>query len=476
MLNALLWVAVLAAIPICYSQTPSESAAQVPAGVHYKTASDAINSSAKDRLTLALTKNAEVPADFFDSAVTCGPGLWKVLQPFADKDLLNSTKITVVVNSVQVEARGLITEDQQRSFWKLLLTHYPSLSTATIRKARAEEIRYYWATIPFDIEEPLFILDDSKVAILVNFTATKGKPKLVWVDQITDLKELTAGPAKVINLTLTTTMAESGDIASMVQLGKSYLSGNGVPVDVEKAFQWLDRASQKGSLEAQMFLGAGYMSGQKLPKDSVLAFKYLSLVSQQQNVEPGLQSSQALAQYWLAMLYETGRGVDKSHDMAIKYLIEAANNGNGPAQFDLGSLYNNGQGGMPVDKEQAFQLFLRAADQGQVKAMHNVGYCYQNGVGVKKNLDKAVYYYTKSANTDNERSQHNLAMVYGELGDAGKTYFWLRVAQASGYDEKQTQIDTAKSHLSTAQVDQEEKEIDTWLNAHKAKQLSAPAQ
>jgi hypothetical protein len=449
---------------------------QIPAGVHYKAVSDAVNSSAKESLTQALQSAHELPAGLLDSAVTCGPSLWKALQPSADKSLLNSKVVVAVVNSVQVEARGLTTNEQQKSFWRLLLAKYPALATASVRKANEQEIRYYWATIPFDIEEPLFAVDDRAETFIVNFRVADGKVKLFWIDLVGDLGKLTSGPPKVIDLTVSTAMAEGGDVASMLQLGKSYLTGSGVPVDTEKSRNWLDRASEKGSFEAQMFLGASYMSGVKLPKDPALASKYILLAAQQANLDPSLRSSQALAQYWAAMFYEHGSGVEKSHDKAIQFLRAAATSGNPLAEFDLGSLYNNGAGGMPMDKVQACYLFGEAADQGNLRAMHNVAYCYQVGAGMNKDSGQAIHYYTRAAEAGDTGSQHNLAMVYGELGEAGKAYFWLRVAQSNGYAENQALIETAKTHLSATEVSQQEQGVLDWLNLHKVKQAGASVQ
>jgi TPR repeat protein len=476
--DRLLWCFALAFLstPASFAQIASGSAIQIPDGVHYKAASDAVNSSAKEALTLALHSAHGLPADLFDSAVTCGPSLWKALQPSADGALLNSKVVVGVVNSVQVEARGLTTDEQQKSFWRLLLTKYPALATASVRRANEQEIRYYWATIPFDIEEPLFAVDDHAETFIVNFRLADGKARLFWIDLVSDLGKLTAGPPKVIDLTVSTTMAEGGDVASMLQLGKSYLTGSGVPVDTEKSRYWLDRACAKGSLEAQMFLGASYMSGVKLPKDPALAFKYILLAAQQANPDPSLRSSQALAQYWAAMFYEHGSGVEKSHDKAIQFLKSAATNGSPLAEFDLGSLFNNGAGGMPIDKVQACHLFGEAADQGNVRAMHNVAYCYQVGVGMNKDSSQAIHYYTRAAEAGDTGSQHNLAMVYGELGEADKAYFWLRVAQSSGYTESQDLIETAKKQLSVTEVNQQEKEVLDWLNAHKLKQAGPSVQ
>jgi hypothetical protein len=275
-----------------------------------------------------------------------------------------------------------------------------------------------------------------------------------------------------VDLAATEAKATQGDIASMVQLGRAYWDGQRDTADVEKGRAWLDVAAGKGSLDAQMLLGMAYFSGTKLTKAPEMASKYLLLAAQQEHVDSTLQSSQALAQYFVASMYEQGRGLEKSHDKAIQFLQMAANNGSPPAQFDLASLYNDGSGGQSMDKVRACHLFEKAADQGYAKAMHNIGYCYQTGIGGGKDDTKAINYYTKAAEAGSTRSARNVGILFGQLGQAGKSYFWLRVAESSGDTENKSRVEAVKAHLTAAQVEQEEKDILTWLDAHRAKKQS----
>jgi TPR repeat protein len=268
--------------------------------------------------------------------------------------------------------------------------------------------------------------------------------------------------------------ARQGDLSAMMKLGLAYWGKQGIPADIDKGKMWLERAAEAGSLQAQMFLGTAYLSGSGLPKDIVLAGKYLLQVAQRQNVDASDQGSQALAQYFIADMYEHGWGVEKSHEKAIQFLQLAANNGNYPAQFDLGSLYNDGTGGMPMDKAIACQWFEKAADSGHARAMHNTGYCYQVGSGGKKDSDKAIHYYTLAAELGLTSSQHNLGMLYGVMGNAEKAYFWLRVAQSSGYAEDQSRFDAAKARMSASQLEQQDKAIAAWIETHKTKTAGKP--
>ena len=74
-------------------------------------------------------------------------------------------------------------------------------------------------------------------------------------------------------------------------------------------------------------------------------------------------------------------------NMASRYL-QAAQSGDGDAQFYLGALYSAGVG-EPRSDETAFRWFSRAADQGHSHAMLILGGLYAIGRGVQKDNVKA---------------------------------------------------------------------------------------
>ena len=440
-------------------QTGGPGTNQIPDGVHYKPASDALNASALALIKQSLLPGNDPPKGFFDSAVTCGPSLWKMLQPSSDKVLLDSKLVVVVVNSVQTEGRGLITDEQRQSFWKLLLTKYPAIQAAAIRKSNAEEIKYYWATIPFDIEEPFFTIDTGAAKLIVNFRVENGKPKLFWIDQVGDLQKLTSEPGKVVDLTILTTMAEGGDIASMLQLAKGYWFGTSIPLDVDKARNWFDRASEKGSLDAQMFLGMAYFAGVKLPKDRKVAAKYLKLAANQGN---------AMAQYYIGMMYRHGEGLEQSNEQAVTYFQMAANRNYAPAEYDLGVIYETGDGAF-VNKKLACELYGRAAEQGHIMAMNGLGLCYAQGQAIQEDLGTAKDLFTKAATAGNSAAQTNLSALYGESGDWQNSYIWARIAQNAGASQSSVPIDRIKLYLTQPQIDSAEAKVLDWQKAHPAK-------
>ncbi|HXN45905.1 MAG TPA: hypothetical protein VN893_04645 [Bryobacteraceae bacterium] len=166
---------------------------EIPAGIRYEKASDADNAAAISALNEALRDTAIVPTRLLNSPVTCGPMLWQDLRPSAEVALLRSKVVDFVLETpdvIHVEGRAMTTNDQREAFWAALVTKYRTLKGSKVRKANAEEIRYYWATIPFDIREPLLTIDTGANRFVVNFTVENGVPHLFWLDRVDDLRTL----------------------------------------------------------------------------------------------------------------------------------------------------------------------------------------------------------------------------------------------------------------------------------------------
>ena len=79
---------------------------------------------------------------------------------------------------------------------------------------------------------------------------------------------------------------------------------------------------------------------------------------------------------------------------AAYWYEKAANQGNAPAQYNLGVCYENGQG-VVQNHEKAVYWYEKAANQGDAAAQYNLGICYENGLGVKKDLQKAKFWRDK---------------------------------------------------------------------------------
>ena len=69
--------------------------------------------------------------------------------------------------------------------------------------------------------------------------------------------------------------------------------------------------------------------------------------------------------------------------------LQAAEQGNAAAQYNLGVMYLNGLG-VRQDEAEAFRWFRQAADQGYAQAQNNLGAMYAEGRGVRQDDVEAV--------------------------------------------------------------------------------------
>ncbi len=74
---------------------------------------------------------------------------------------------------------------------------------------------------------------------------------------------------------------------------------------------------------------------------------------------------------------------------SLRELRLAAMQGHIVAQFNLGWMYSNGEGGVPRDYTQAAKWYRMAAKQGDAWAQNNLGGMYARGEGVPRNYIQA---------------------------------------------------------------------------------------
>ena len=87
------------------------------------------------------------------------------------------------------------------------------------------------------------------------------------------------------------------------------------------------------------------------------------------------------------------------------------------------------------DYKTAYDIWLPLAEAGDPKAQQAIGVQYELGHGVKKNIDKAIYWYKINIFSKHPSSMFN----YGRLlmsGDAGKIYFkdglcWIYASEST---------------------------------------------
>ena len=78
-----------------------------------------------------------------------------------------------------------------------------------------------------------------------------------------------------------------------------------------------------------------------------------------------------------------GRSVSKDDETALQRLRTSAEQGDANAQYELGSMYRDGEG-VPKDSAQALQWYSKAAEGGDIRAQSDLGTMYYTAIVVAR--------------------------------------------------------------------------------------------
>ena len=141
--------------------------------------------------------------------------------------------------------------------------------------------------------------------------------------------------------------------------------------------------------------------------------------------KPLAKQGDAAAQFNLGVMYEKGQGVPQDDKTAVKWYKLAAKQGHANGQSNLGVMYRDGRG-VPQDYKTAVKWYKLAAEQGLNFAQHNLGTMYYSGQGVLKNYVSAHMWFNlgstsgKSKNASKNRDIIAKLMTPAQIAAAQK--------------------------------------------------------
>lgn len=197
------------------------------------------------------------------------------------------------------------------------------------------------------------------------------------------------------------------------------------------------------------------------------------------------EAGDAQAQYNLGLIYNKGEGVTldeekgkepweldwsnrgkKLQTKAVEWFQKAAVQGHAEAQFRLGMMCYYGYEGVPMDKAKAAEWWQKAAAQGIAGAQSMLGMMYYFGAGVAKDAVKAAEWYQKAAAQGDAYAQSMLGEIYrlgrGVPKDMAKAAEWYQKAAAQGIANAQYML--AGAYLFGEGVAKDEVRAYAWLN------------
>ena len=234
--------------------------------------------------------------------------------------------------------------------------------------------------------------------------------------------------------------AEQGHTKAQYNLGVMFRDGIGGTQDASKAIDWFRKAAEgeKGYFAAQFNLGAMYYDGQGVETDEEEALRWFV---------KGAEQGDDRAAYNIGIIH-LNNPTEENLKIAFNCFRAAAERGYADAQFQLGKMYDSGTA-VPKDRNEAVKWFLEAAEQGQAYAQCCLCLFY-DALPDGENKTKRFQWLHESAENNCAIAQLFLGAFYEEgtivPKDHTKALQWFRKAASQGTEVLESELD-AIAHM-----------------------------
>lgn len=188
-------------------------------------------------------------------------------------------------------------------------------------------------------------------------------------------------------------MAADQDFAlAQFNLGLKYDKGQGVTRDYAEAVKWYRKAADQGRAPAQFNLGLKYDKGQGLLQDYVHAHMWIILAAgDRANTNDDERKRFAAMRDIVAAKINPAQIADAQW-LAAQWYRKKADEGNWLEQFNLGLMYEQGEG-VAQNYTEASRWYRKAADQRFGEAQFRLGLLYESGLGVIQDYAEALMWF-----------------------------------------------------------------------------------
>lgn len=161
---------------------------------------------------------------------------------------------------------------------------------------------------------------------------------------------------------------DNGYTQAAHELGTLYFNPTGgFKKDFKKALKCYHLSAEKGNLDSQYMLGYMYFYGH-IEKNLLMSIQYFEMAAKQGHI---------LSATHLALLYQMPEF--HNYEKAFNYCKYAADCGDAPSEFVLGTMYLSGRGCEP-DADKAYLCFKHAAENGALEAKVMLMQMDENGL------------------------------------------------------------------------------------------------
>lgn len=242
--------------------------------------------------------------------------------------------------------------------------------------------------------------------------------------------------------------AKKGNPLAQALLGTLYRNGiEGFLVkDVSQAIDLFKKSGERKIYLSSRYLGSIYLLGEGVPRDYDLAEKWFLRAADDGDPDVAVL---------LSAMYQDATGTKLDYLKAFKWTSLAAERGNPDAQDMLGMMYASAQG-VPRDYVKATEWFQKAAEQNHPAGQRDYGLMIFHGQGVAQSDKNAFFWLRKAAENGDVVAQRNIGLFYFEGRGATQNfieaYAWLAVALANGNNDAKQNMDGLAQRLTSAQL------------------------
>jgi hypothetical protein len=172
----------IAVAPTAFGAAAQAQDVDVPEGVRYKYAAEALNAKARDKALVALSQTDAKQGlqTLFGTRLICGPYLWEQIKSEPEMAAVQKGR---VIFKIPVRENGNVTRTDEKEgklfqspeeiamFSKAFAKIYDYEERRKVRKLTAPELGLHWSMISWDITEPIFIVESKSRRILLAFAA-----------------------------------------------------------------------------------------------------------------------------------------------------------------------------------------------------------------------------------------------------------------------------------------------------------------
>lgn len=231
--------------------------------------------------------------------------------------------------------------------------------------------------------------------------------------------------------------ADKGNAKAMYNVGFMYYHSRGVAQNYAEAMNWFKKSADKGIGPAMFNIGAMYYNGLGVAKNDAEAKTWFQKAADKgdEDARQTLQKLAAQTDNGSADFKKANEAFDaKNYAEALNWYKKAADKGNTNAMYNIGTMYQNGNG-VNSDGSEAVKWYKISADKGNVTAKKYLQELDKDGrvdlykateAHDAKNYADALKWYKLSADKGNmsavimlrvlEKEMEMSKIVYGEIG------------------------------------------------------------